>query len=86
MIVDSPPLLVVSDARVLSLVAEKTVLVVRWASTRREVAVTGLNQLLDVGADVAGVLLNLVDVRKHASYGYGDSGYYYGYSRRYYSD
>ena len=85
-IVDSPPVLVVSDARVLSHAVDKCVFVVRWAHTRREVALTGLKQLLDAGADVAGVLLSMVNVRKHARYGYGDSGYYYGYTRKYYSD
>ncbi len=85
-IVDSPPVLVVSDARVLATLVDKCVFVTRWASTPREVATNGLQQLLDAGADVAGVLLTMVNVRKHARYGYGDSGYYYGRTRQYYSD
>ena len=34
--------------------------------------------------DLAGVVLTIVNVKKHARYGYGDSGYYYGRNRKYY--
>lgn len=85
-IIDSAPLAAVSDARILSRLVDKTVFVVRWASTRREVVQMALRQLLDAGADMAGVVLSRVDVRKHAGYGYGDSGYYYGRSRKYYTE
>ena len=33
----------------------------------------------------AGLVLTQVDARKHASYGYSDSGYYYGSYSRYYT-
>lgn len=85
-IIDSAPIAAVSDARILSRLADKTVYVVRWASTRREVVQMALHQLQDAGADIAGVVLSRVDVRKHAGYGYGDSGYYYGRSRKYYTE
>ena len=84
MILDSSPTLAVSDARVLSRQVDKTVFLVRWAETRREVAKRGLRQLVDAGADVAGVLMTVVDVRRHSQYGYSDSGYYYGKIRKYY--
>ena len=35
-VIDSPPLAAVSDARILSSLADKTVFMVRWATTRRE--------------------------------------------------
>ena len=84
-VLDSPPALAVSDPRVLSRLAEKTVYVVRWAETRRETALMGLKQIVDVGSDVAGVALSMVNVRKHSRYGYGDSGTYYGQYRKYYT-
>ena len=84
-VLDSPPVLAVSDPRVLSRLADKTVYVVRWAETRRETALMGLKQIVDVGADVAGVALSMVNVRKHSQYGYGDSGTYYGQYRKYYT-
>ena len=41
-------------------------------------------QLGAAGANVAGVVLSQVNVRAHARYGYGDSGAYHSYARRYY--
>lgn len=83
---DSPPILVVSDARVIGNVVDKTVFVVRWVNTRREAASMAIRQLVSGGSKLAGVVLSMVNVRKHARYGYGDSGSYYGSSRKYYSD
>ena len=83
-VIDSPPLHVVSDSRVLSRIADKTVFVIRWEKTKREVAVLGLKQLVESGASVAGIALSMVNVRKNARYAYPDSGYYYyGRSRAY---
>ena len=86
-IIDSPPVHVLSDARVIARLVDTTVFVVRWATVRREVAALALARLREFGVDVAGVALSMVNVRKNARYGYGDSGYYYGYgygsSRRY---
>ena len=84
-IVDSAPVVAVSDTRALSRVVDKTVFLVRWADTPREVATAALRQLVDAGADVIGVMLSMVDVRKHARYGYSDSGTYYGSLRKYYT-
>ena len=90
-IVDSPPVHVVSDARILARMVDTTVFVVRWAAIRREVATLALRQIVESGASLAGVALSMVNVRKNARYGYGDSGYYYGYGssrkyRRYYTE
>ena len=90
-IIDSPPVQIVSDARFLARMADTTVFVARWAATRREVAALALRQIAESGASLAGVVLSMVNVRKNARYGYGDSGYYYGYGssrkyRRYYTD
>ena len=83
-IVDSAPILAVSDALALCSLVDKTVLLVRWAESRRAMALRGLQALVDAGADLAGVLLSRVDARKHAKYGYADSGLYYGRIREYY--
>ena len=76
-IVDSPPVLSVSDARVLSQMVDKTVFLVHWGSTRRHDVMMGVKQLVVAGADMAGLVLSRVNVRKHARYSYSDSGYYY---------
>lgn len=85
-VIDSSPVLAVSDSRILSRLADKTIFVVRWAETRREVVRLGLKQILEAGGDLAGIVLSMVNVKKHSRYGYGDSGYYYGRYRKYYSD
>ncbi len=76
-ILDSPPVLSVSDARVLAQMVDKTVFLVHWGHTRRHDVMMGVKQLVDAGADLAGVVLSRVNVRQHARYGYRDSGYYY---------
>jgi succinoglycan biosynthesis transport protein ExoP len=84
-IIDSAPVMAVSDTRVLARLADKTIFLVRWADTPREVATAALQQIIDAGADVIGVQLSMVDVKKHAGYGYSDSGSYYGPMRKYYT-
>ncbi len=83
-ILDGPPVLPVADAKVLSTLVDRILYVVRWHSTRREVAAQAVKQLREVGGNIAGVVLNGVDVRKQADY--SDSGYYYGRYRHYYAD
>jgi len=85
-VIDSPPVLAVSEARILARLTDTTIFVIRWASTPREVAAMGVKQVRETGAHVAGAVLSQVNVKKHARYGYGDSGYYYGAARRYYAD
>jgi succinoglycan biosynthesis transport protein ExoP len=75
-VLDSPPLLPVSDGLLLVRSVDKVVFLTRWSKTKRETALTGLKQLVEAGADLAGIVLSQVDVRKHAMYDYGDSGYY----------
>jgi Mrp family chromosome partitioning ATPase len=75
----------VSDSRILARLVDKTIFVVRWSETRREVAMMGLKQIIEAGASVAGVVLSMVNVKKHAAYGYGDSGAYYGRYSKYYT-
>lgn len=84
-IMDSSPVLAVSDSLVLSRLADKIVFLVRWAETRRETAINGVRQIIDAGGNVAGVLLTMVDVKEHAKYGFGDSGSYTGTIKKYYS-
>jgi len=72
---DSPPLLAVTDAAVLSTLVDGTILVVRTASTAREAVRRALNQLRAVNGRILGAVLNDVDV--HGRGYYGGYGYYY---------
>jgi len=85
-ILDSPPILAVSDAKILSHLADRTIYLVKWNATPREAVLSGLKQLLDAKVKFAGILLSMVNVKKHARYGYGDQGYYYGRYKEYYTD
>lgn len=77
-IIDSPPLLAVTDAAVLSTLVDGTILVVRSASTTRAIGVRALRALGGVDAALIGAVLNAVDMSKQ---GYG---HYYqeSYARR----
>jgi capsular exopolysaccharide synthesis family protein len=83
-ILDTPPVLGVADARVVSARADQVLYVVRWSKTPRRAAQSGLDILQESGANVAGVLLSRVNVKKQAAYGYGDSSDYFQYFRNYY--
>lgn len=81
-IMDSPPVMAVPDAKVLAGLADKTIFVLNWDSTPRKVVHSALYQLhRDGHANIAGIVLQQVDLRQYGRYGYGDSGYYYHYGR-----
>lgn len=82
-VIDSSPTLVVSDSRVLCRYVDQTLFVVRWAKTRREQVLLALKQLAEAGGTVGGVLLSMVNVKRHAEYGFSDSGQYQ-YGAKYY--
>jgi capsular exopolysaccharide synthesis family protein len=83
-LIDSPPVAAVSDSFTLSGIVDKSIYVIRWEETPRNVALAGIRQMLEAGGDVAGIVLSRVDVKKHARYGYADSGHYQGSYRKYY--
>lgn len=82
-ILDGPPVMAVSDARIIARLADYTVFIVQWAKTPREVVKTAVNALLAVSSHV-GIVINRVNLAKHARYGYGDHGDYYSRYRGYY--
>jgi capsular exopolysaccharide synthesis family protein len=76
-IIDSPPLLPVSDTAVLSTYADCIVCVVKFDSTDIKQVKAGLQKLPRNHAPVAGIVLNQVNSRKAESYGdYSYDGYY----------
>ena len=87
-IFDTPPVMAVADARVIGKLVDKTLFVVQWDKTPIKVVKAALQQLQSGGANVAGVVLQRVDLKRYAGIGYGDSGYYYVYGRygQYYSE
>jgi exopolysaccharide transport family protein len=84
-LLDTAPVIPVSDTRMLAPKADVVVFLARWRKTPRKAIDNALTLLTSVGADVAGVALTLVDVRSQAKHGYGDAGYYYNHYRKYYA-
>lgn len=84
-ILDSPPLAVVTDAAVLGTQADGVVLVARASTTEKGAIAYSVEQLRNVRARILGAVLNDVDFRRDGRYysSYGRYGYYYHY---YYGD
>ena len=79
-LIDSPPVLPVTDSVILSRYVDGVVLVVRGSSTPRRVVQDAKNRLQAVGARLLGVVLNDVDVTG------GDYYYYQRYYHSYYQN
>jgi len=78
-IIDTPPCLSVTDAVVLSLEADRVILVARSGKTTKPALRRACGLLLQVNARVMGIVLNALDLRS------GD-GYYYGRYKHYYDE
>ncbi|MGB7591481.1 MAG: polysaccharide biosynthesis tyrosine autokinase [Terriglobia bacterium] len=78
-VVDSPPLLSVADSRILSMLTDAVVLVVRGYATPYPVVRRARALLYGAGVRILGVALNDVDIGK-SGYGYG-YGYREGYGQ-----
>ena len=81
-IIDSPPVLPVADARIIASKADMSVMVLRVDKSTRKRASAAAASLESVNASVLGAVLN--DMPKGIGYGYG-SGYGY-YDYKYYGD
>jgi succinoglycan biosynthesis transport protein ExoP len=74
-IIDSPPILSVTDGVILSREADAVVLVVRHGKSNKHVVRRARDLLLRSGASITGIVLNAIDVSSPEYYGY------YGYSK-----
>jgi len=82
-IIDSPPVNAVSDALILSRLANAVLFVIKSDATPQPQVKAALGKLLQSNAPVKGVILNQVDVKKARKDGDAYAGYYdyYGYSQ-----
>ena len=83
-ILDAPPTLVVTDARILSSMADAVIYAIRWDSTPRDAVTEGLRELSSVDAKVTGAVLTMVNETKASKYTYDGYSYYRGRYRDYY--
>jgi len=72
-IIDSAPLLAVTDAAILAADADGALVVVRSGETRRDQLAHSIGVLNDVGAILLGAILNMTRARKNSAYYYGRS-------------
>ncbi len=79
-LLDTPPLEALSEARAIAAVADSTLLCVRWRDTPRLVVRRMVDQLRESQAHLIGTVLTRVDPRAHVRSGYPDAGVYH---RRY---
>ena len=79
-IIDAPPALNAVEARLLTSIVDKLLFVVKWGSTKRELAQNALRWIRDSGClgrnpgDVAAAIVTQVNLKRHARYRYGDAG------------
>jgi capsular exopolysaccharide synthesis family protein len=76
-VLDTPPLISVSDALVISKIVDASLVVVRFAKTSYEMMNHGMKQLEGIDAKLIGAVINEVDERKSGHY-------YYLYNKEYY--
>ena len=84
-IIDTPPMIQISDARVIARMADGVVLVVRSNFTTRDTAVAASRRFVEDGTRIIGTVLNAWDPNSTVGYGYGYDykKIYHGYDQHY---
>ena len=85
-IIDAPPLLLVTDGAVLSELAHGLLLVVASGQTPRSALAGAVAQLDNIGSDVSGIIVTKVPTKGPDSYAYGSYGSYGAYGAYYGQD
>lgn len=76
-LIDTPPMLQLSDARILGRLADGVILVFRAGQTLLDNSVLSARRFEEDGTPVLGAILNDWDPNKHGGYGYDDRYYDY---------
>ena len=72
-VIDTPPALLVTDARILARVADVILFVVRWNSTSQQQVQDGIKKFESLGYPVSGLVMSMLDARGMRRYGYDNS-------------
>ncbi len=80
-IIDTPPVLAVTDARIIGRWVDTTIFTVKWDSTSHRQVLDALKAFEQVNVKIAGLVLGQISARGMKRYGYGDS---YGAYQSYY--
>jgi Mrp family chromosome partitioning ATPase len=85
-IIDTPPMLAVPDARVIAQNTDAVVYLAHWDSTSRRMIRSGLDLLYQVNVHVKGLALTRMDSKRMHRYGYFGYGYQGGKIDKYYAN
>jgi succinoglycan biosynthesis transport protein ExoP len=83
-IIDSPPVLSVPDARLISTISDISIYIVKWNKTTHAQVEQGLDMITSMGVKTIGLVLNQIDSNKAKTYGYTGSYGYDTYGSKYY--
>jgi capsular exopolysaccharide synthesis family protein len=82
-IIDTPPVLAVSDSAMIARIADTSVFLVQWANVSQDLVLQALKQLKSYNVRIAGVVLSQVNLVEHAKY---TDSYYHSNYNEYYSN
>jgi capsular exopolysaccharide synthesis family protein len=86
-IIDTPPVLVVPDARVVAQHVDAVLFTVHWDKTTKTQVQEALRMFESVGVHVNGLVLNQINAKGMKRYGYGENyGAYGSYGKKYYTE
>lgn len=74
-VIDTGPLLLMAEARVLASKVDQVIVAAKWRSTGRQSVQQSLSILKEFNANVAGVVLTFVDMRRRRHHNYGNANY-----------
>ena len=83
-IVDGPPALAATETLALAGLVERNLVVARWGKTSRREVELAVRRLQEWNLDEILLVLNMVDVRRYALYGFKDAGLFAKELRKYY--
>jgi succinoglycan biosynthesis transport protein ExoP len=72
-----PPSLAITDIQPIASLVDVTLYLVRWGKTSSAAALNGMIALSRIGLSITGVALTQVNLKRHALYGYEQSGEYH---------
>jgi succinoglycan biosynthesis transport protein ExoP len=83
-VIDSPPVLGLSDARLLTRLADHTILVAAWSRTPWKTVTFAMLTLVRNGGRVAGVILTRANMGRVAGFGFAEAEPFQGKNKNYY--
>ena len=76
-VVDTQPVMSAADAIAIGQLVDETLFVVRWNKTPKALVASSLQQMHAGGLDIAGVVLQHVNLQRYGAIEFSDFGYLY---------